>query len=81
MGALDPDIQPFLQSLQRGAFRIESFYRGLTRQYSDQFVKVLEQYLTDRISLEKAGEEIQRLLVDTARGMIEEHGWTDIRKP
>jgi ABC-type glycerol-3-phosphate transport system substrate-binding protein len=79
MGALDPDIQPFLQSLQKGVFRIESFYRGLTRQYSDQFVKVLEQYLTDRISLEAAGDEIQKLLVDTARGMIEEHGWTDIK--
>ncbi len=81
MGAMDPDIQPFLQTLQRGVFRIESFYRGLTRQYSDQFVKTLEQYLTDRISLEKAGDDIEKLLLDTAKAMIQENGWTDIRRP
>jgi raffinose/stachyose/melibiose transport system substrate-binding protein len=81
MGTLDPDIQPFLQSAQKGVFRIESFYRGLTRQYSDQFVKVLEQYLTDRITLDRTGEEIEKLLIDTARTMIEDNKWTDIKKP
>ncbi len=75
---VSPEIRPFLDSLARGTFRIESFFRGLTRQYSDEFVRVLQEYLTNRVSLEQASRTIQGLLDQAAEDLIESHNWTDI---
>ncbi len=75
---VSPEIRPFLESLARGTFRIESFFRGLTRQYSDEFVRVLQEYLTDRVSLQQASQTIQGLLDQAAEDLIESHNWTDL---
>ena len=73
-----PQIRPFIESLERGTFRIESFFRGLTRQYSDEFVRVLEEYLTDRVTLQEASAAIQRHMEQAATDLIEVNDWTDI---
>lgn len=79
-GDLDiaPEIVPFLESLDRGTFRIESFFRGLTRQYSDDFVRVLQEYILDRVTLDEAAEQIQAFMDQAATDLIQTNDWTDI---
>lgn len=76
---LDPALEPFVQSVQKGVFRIESYLRGLTVKYADQFYGVLQEYLAGRKSLAAASLEIQGYLEQAAADLIAEHGWTDIR--
>ncbi len=70
-----PEIAPFIESLARGTFRIESFFRGLTREYSDQFVRTLQEYLLDRTSLEQASRDIQGYMDQAAAELIDLNNW------
>lgn len=75
---IDPKLEPFIRSVENGVFRIESFYRGLTVEYADQFYRVLQEYLTGRKNLEQATDEIQRYMEQAADELIERNGWTDL---
>jgi raffinose/stachyose/melibiose transport system substrate-binding protein len=79
MKGLDPALEPFVQSVQKGVFRIESYLRGLTVKYADQFYGVLQEYLAGRKDLAAACGEIQGYLDQAALDLIAERGWTDIR--
>ncbi|MGQ9631199.1 MAG: ABC transporter substrate-binding protein [bacterium] len=70
---IDPRLEPFVKSLDRGVFRIESFYRGLTRDYADRFYKILQQYVSDKISLQEACDQIQVEMEKAADTLISEH--------
>ena len=78
MKDLDPALEPFVQSVQKGVFRIESYLRGLTVKYSDQFYQALQEYLAGRKDLKKTCEEIQGYMMQAAAELITEHGWTDL---
>lgn len=75
---IDPRLEPFIRSVENGVFRIESFYRGLTVEYADQFYRVLQEYLTGRKSMDEATDEIQRYMEQAAYELIERNGWTDL---
>jgi len=75
---IDPKLEPFIRSVENGVFRIESFYRGLTVEYADQFYRVLQEYLSGRKNLEQATDEIQRYMEQAADELIERNGWTDL---
>jgi ABC-type glycerol-3-phosphate transport system substrate-binding protein len=72
---LDPALEPFVQSVQKGVFRIESYLRGLTVKYADQFYGVLQEYLAGRKDLAQACTEIQGYLEQAAADLAAEHGW------
>jgi raffinose/stachyose/melibiose transport system substrate-binding protein len=76
---LDPALDPFLKSVQKGVFRIESYLRGLTVKYADQFYQVLQEYLADRKDLATACTEIQRYMIQAADDLIATNSWTDIK--
>jgi raffinose/stachyose/melibiose transport system substrate-binding protein len=78
MKALDPALQPFVQSAQKGVFRIESYLRGLTTKYADQFYQTMEEYLADRKDLATACAEIQGYMNQAAVDLIAQNGWTDV---
>jgi raffinose/stachyose/melibiose transport system substrate-binding protein len=79
MKGLDPALEPFVQSVQKGVFRIESYLRGLTVKYADQFYASLQEYLAGRKDLAKTCADIQNYLDQAAADLIAEHGWTDLR--
>ena len=72
---LDPALEPFVQSVQKGVFRIESYLRGLTVKYADQFYGVMQEYLAGRKDLAGACGEIQGYLEQAAADLAAEHGW------
>jgi ABC-type glycerol-3-phosphate transport system substrate-binding protein len=79
MKSLDPALEPFVRSAQKGVFRIESYLRGLTVQYADQFYQIMEEYLAGKRDLSAACAEIQKYLVQAADDLIATNGWTDIQ--
>ncbi len=79
MASLDPALEPFVQSVQKGVFRIENYLRGLTVKYSDQFYQVLQEYLAGRKDLAAASREINGYLQQAAADLVAEHGWTDLK--
>ena len=79
MKDLDPALEPFVQSVQKGVFRIESYLRGLTVKYADQFYMVLQEYLAGKKDLGKTCEEIQGYMTQAAADLASEHGWTDVK--
>ena len=70
---LDPRLEPFVKSLENGVFRIESFYRGLTREYADNFFKILQDFLAGRYELKVACEKIQAEMEKSANELIAAH--------
>jgi ABC-type glycerol-3-phosphate transport system substrate-binding protein len=78
MKSLDAALVPFVQSAQKGVFRIENYLRGLTVKYSDQFYQTMQEYLAGRKDLAKACDEIQGYMNQAAVDLIAQNGWTDI---
>ena len=76
---LDPALTPFIESIQGGVFRIESYLRGLNVKYADRFYQVMQEFLAGKKSLDQASAEIQKFLDDAANELIAEHGWADIK--
>ncbi len=76
---LDPSLEPFVRSAQKGVFRIESYLRGLTVKYADQFYQVMEEYLADKRDLASACGEIQKDLLQAADDLVAANGWSDIK--
>ncbi|HRR90830.1 MAG TPA: ABC transporter substrate-binding protein [bacterium] len=77
---LDKRLEPFVKSLERGVFRIESFYRGLTREYAEAFYQILQQYLADKLTLQQACEQIQVEMEKAANALIDTHPEWGIKK-
>lgn len=75
---VDPRLEPFIRSVENGVFRIESFYRGLTVEFADQFYQVLQEFLAGRKSMDVATDEIQRYMERAADELIERNGWFDL---
>ena len=75
---IDAKLEPFVRSVENGVFRIESFYRGLTVEYADQFYRVLQEFFAGRKSMDEATDEIQRYMEQAAHVLIERNGWTDL---
>jgi len=77
---LDKRLEPFVKSLERGVFRVESFYRGLTREYAESFYQILQQYLADKLTLQQACDQIQIEMEKAANALIDARPEWGIKK-
>lgn len=76
---LSPALEPFVQSVQKGVFRMETYLRGLTVKYADQYYQTMQEYLAGRKDLSQACDEIQKYMNQAADDLIAQNGWTDIK--
>jgi raffinose/stachyose/melibiose transport system substrate-binding protein len=75
---LDAGLKPIVHQVEKGVFRMETYLRGLTPRYADQFYQVLQEYLADRKDLKTACAEIQRSMTQAADDLIAANGWKDV---
>jgi hypothetical protein len=75
---LDAGLRPIVRQVEKGVFRMETYLRGLTPRYADQFYQVMQEYLADRKDLKTASAEIQRYLAQAADDLIAANGWKDV---
>jgi raffinose/stachyose/melibiose transport system substrate-binding protein len=76
---LDATLKPIVHQVEKGVFRMETYLRGLTVKYADQYYQVMQEYLADRKDLPTACAEIQKYMYQAADDLIAANGWTDIQ--
>jgi raffinose/stachyose/melibiose transport system substrate-binding protein len=76
---LDATLKPVVHQVEKGVFRMETYLRGFTVKYADQYYQVMQEYLADRKDLPTACAEIQKYMSQAADDLIAANGWTDIK--
>jgi raffinose/stachyose/melibiose transport system substrate-binding protein len=76
---LDAALKPVVHQVEKGVFRMETYLRGLTVKYADQYYQVMQEYLADRKDLKATCTEIQRYMTQAADDLVTANGWTDIK--